>query len=238
MDEHANDSYLDPTPTKDPIQPAPAAGAGMLSGLGDKWHSFIDHPENRAGMMQFAVNMLSGRGLGESIGSAAEASGRNIGAQQEAEAAQEAEDIKQRETATKESQAESYAKIASRPSASDVYYQHLDANEQKAMRLAGRKEFGAWLNDPVSGGGIMKDITTKFPNVKSKDDLQRAGNEAALEYARQRHATLEGGGGGAPARGPATEFKPPPGAVPMNVNGNKVWYDPKTKRPVPGQFGT
>lgn len=242
VSQYANDDYLNPKPTGEQVQPqdgqqpAPAAGGGVLSSLGDKWHSFIDHPENRAGMMQFAVNMLSGKGLGESIGSAAEASGRNIGAQQEAEAAQEAEDIKQRETEVKESQAESYKKISERPSASDIYYQ----KAAKALDSEAGKAWDVWKADPVGGGGVLADVKLKFPNIKSKDDLDRVGNEAALRYAQERVAATTGRGGGLPPRAnraPAQEFQPPPGAVPRNVNGQKVWYDPKTGKPVLGQFG-
>ena len=220
-----------PTPSAPPTTAQPSAGGHLM----DQWNTFIDHPENRAGMMQFAVNMLSGKGFGESLGAAAEATGRNVALQQEQEKSEEQLALKERETAAYETTAKAHMIAAGKKSGADTYYEHLAAQEGKQDRESYNKLWQAWLDDPVAGAGILKDVKQKFPNITVKSDLQRAGNEEALRYAQQRHYALVRGAaaGAGPASAPA--FNPPAGAVAKNVNGRKVWYDPKTERPYPGQ---
>src|SRR5215472_14888557 len=96
--------YTDPNK---PVTQADSAGtipgqsldrdSGASTGLSDHWDTFISHPENRAGLMQFAVNMLSGRGLGASLGGFGEAAGANVAAQEAEAKALDEGAIKERE---------------------------------------------------------------------------------------------------------------------------------------------
>jgi hypothetical protein len=184
-----------------PNQPPPAPpsatptqdSGGTRQGLMGQWDQFISHPEHRAGLMQFAVNMLSGRGLGESIGAAAEASGRNVAYQQEQERYEEAQALKEQEAARKERETDYYGQAVKRPQAGEQYYAHLAAREDQALRMQGRKEFNSWLQEPGGNdSGIMADVKKKFPNIKSKKDLLAEENGAAREYAAQRHGDVMG----------------------------------------------
>lgn len=220
------------TPAPAPLAPTTAAPAGTHGKLADAWDGFIGHPESRAGLMQFAVNMLSGRGLGESLGGAAEAMGRNVAAQQAEEQEAEKEDLAERAQATKESEAASYGIMARKKSGQDQYYDRLAAQEDKQNRMAGAKAYSDWRKDPLDTEGYLAQVKRKYPQVQRKADLADPANAEAERYARSL-ITGERTGGAAPPQ----EFSPPAGAVPRNVNGHKVWYDPKTGQAIPGQFG-
>lgn len=219
--------------------PTPSTG-GTQAGLQGQWSDFLSRPEHRAGLMQFAVNMLAGRGLGESIGSAAEATGRNVAAQEEEQKYEEGMALKEQEAARKERETDYYGIQARKRGGQDAYFDRLAAQEDKQNRMAGLKGFNEWVGNPVNeASGIMSDIKAKYPKVKSMGDLTREGNEEALAYARQRWAATSGYAGSVGARGPASGAQtapPKPAHVPnaqlMDVNGVPVWYDPKTKRPV------
>ena len=215
---------------------APGSAVGQSGGhVMDAWNGFIGHPENRAGLMQFAVNMLSGKGFGESLGAAAEATGRNVEKQQEEQKFEEQQALKEREVGAYETTARAHMIAAGKKSGADTYYEHLAAQEGKQDRESYNKLWQAWLDDPVAGAGILKDVKQRFPGITSKSDLQRAGNEEALRYAQQRHYALVRGASAGAAGAGAPAFNPPAGAVAKNVNGRKVYYDPKTERPYPGQ---
>lgn len=206
-------------PAAQPAAPtaAPAAAGGMGGKLTDSWNTFIDHPENRAGLMQFAVNMLSGKGLGESIGAGAEAAGRSVTSQQEAERLDEAQTLREQEAARKERETDYYGIMARKKSGADTYYEKMDYRAQQQLDRENRTAWDAWMKDPLARAGILDDIRKKYPNIKSKDDLDKKGNEAARDEAQQ--ALLGGrlgGGGGARAGAPAQQ------------GGNTPVYDAKT----------
>lgn len=79
-------------------QPTPAAsniGQDLRSG----WQEFLSHPENRAGLLQFGVSMLTadpGNTLGQNVGNAIGSGMAVRGAAQEQQVAQQSADVKER----------------------------------------------------------------------------------------------------------------------------------------------
>lgn len=210
---------------------------GKVAGnLHDQWNEFIDHPEHRAGLMQFAVNMLSGRGFGESLGAAAEATGRNVGIQQEEERKEEEAARKERETGAYETTAQAALIRAQRGDPADRYYNQAMLRDQIAAKNQRADKFNAWLNkENILDDPYMEYVKQKYPGVAKKDLINPAPGTPA---AQARDELMDRIGGrpefqGAPRSATATPPKPKnvPNAVLMDVNGTPVWYDPKTKRP-------
>ena len=183
-------------------QPAPQAGGGLM----DHWNTFMDHPENRAGLMQFAVNMLSGQGLAGGLGGFAEGAGRNIEAQQAAQREEEAQAIKERETAAKESTAESYGRAVDKPSAAEKPLDTRMLNIRAGLKE--QNDWGRWLQQrPDPGDYIYTQMRRNHPEIKNFDDLRF--NPQFVNEAREIHKQLhlpeaqrdaylaQGGGGGA-----------------------------------------
>lgn len=172
--------------------PPPAAG-GAAGRLGDAWNTFIDHPENRAGMMQFAVNMLAGRGLGESVGAAAEATGRNVDTQEARQKAEEEEALKIQEAARKERETEYYG-IGQRKAggAEERYFSHLDAQEASRARAQVGTEYLKWKND-LAPDATWGQVVAKYPDLKEKG--KKGMNQEQEAYARSLIASGLGYGG-------------------------------------------
>jgi hypothetical protein len=184
------DNNLDPEQEQQPTQ---AQGAG--SGLMGHWDSFIGHPENRAGLMQFAVNMLSGKGFGESVGGAAEASGRNIEAQAAAEKEEEAQDIARQKAEAGTTTAQAYAKgINKQGAGEDRFYRQQNFQSQLKGRMKAQADFEKWLGQDDAGvtDNRFEHIKTKFPNLKRKADIYN--DPAAQRYARSMFSGADVGG--------------------------------------------
>jgi hypothetical protein len=228
-----------PAPTPPPQGAPPPAGGGLV----DRWNEFIDHPENRAGMMQFAVNMLSGKGFGESLGAAAEATGRNVTAQQEYEKAEAQQEVKEREAGAYEMTARAHMIQAQRGDPTDRYYSRLEARDAAAAEREGFNKFRDWVGSGDTLDPRWDYIRKKYPTIKSKDELinpttpqaKAARDEIAAQF--MRPGWQAGGGAGAPA--PARRGPPQVGPgqeVRYDKYGNAIVYDKKTKQPVPGQI--
>lgn len=176
--------------TGQPLAAATEQGGGALGGLHSAWNDFIDHPENRAGMMQFAVNMLSGQPFGQAVGGAAEAAGRSVSKQQEEEQAEEKEALAEAAQKTKESEAESYGIMARKKSPQEDYFNKLDARTAAEEQKKKESEFRAWVADPGTNSPavspITKEVMRKFPNF-NKTNIYDPANAEALKYARQLH---------------------------------------------------
>jgi hypothetical protein len=225
-----------------PDQQAPQGQSTLgqvAGGLHDQWNSFIDHPESRAGLMQFAVNMLSGKGFGESVGAGAEAMGRNVTAQLGQEKEEEEAARKERETGAYETTAQAALIRAQRGDPSDRYYNQRILADQIAAKNMRADKFNAWLNKESTGldDPYAEYMKQKYPGVAKKDLINPAPGSLAAQ-ARDELMDRIGGrpefaGGGAPRSQTATPPRPKsvPDAVLMDVNGTPVWYDPKTKRP-------
>lgn len=191
---------------RDPTKPigaqAPAQQGGIggaVSGLHDRWNEFIDHPENRAGMMQFAVNMLAGQPFGQAVGGAAEATGRNVAAQEEEEHAEEKEALMEQEAGRKAKETEYYG-IGQKSAGSreDRFYAHQDAMLDRQNRAKARDAFYAFKNDPGAGMAIWKKVQAKYPELKDKTRADMTPEHEAYARSLIESDLGIGGGGGGP----------------------------------------
>lgn len=258
----AVDNYLDPAPGDT------QSTDNSKSGVRAAWDAWTSKPENNAALLQFGISMLQPRPtnqttigqLGTSIGDAAEASSRNIAAQQ-AELDREAQREERLSTAEYRGKQGDAALINARA------YEQIARNQPGAggaggartllsAQLRTQQAFRAWLakpEDPLAaslGGGdpLVTAVGREFPGIKSKADL--IGNPAALGRAAQIYsqqfadpADSPGADAGAPPAAPqpaqpgaaAAPTVPTPSApaAPPPQQQTRTFYDKKTGAPVP-----
>lgn len=260
-------NYFDPD--ERPVPQDTQSTDNSKSGVRAAWDAWTSKPENNAALLQFGISMLQPRPtnqttigqLGTSIGDAAEASTRNIAAQQ-AELDREAQREERLSTAEYRSKQGDAALINAR--AYDRATQNNPAFAGGAggartllsAQLRTQQAFRAWLakpEDPLAaslGGGdpLVTAVGREFPGIKSKADL--IGNPAALRRAAQIYsqqfadpADTDAAGvppaapqpaqpGAAAAPAVPTPSAPAAPAQPMT----RTFYDKKTGKEVPFQW--
>jgi hypothetical protein len=258
MDRYADSNTpFDPT---DKTPPPQAADESTPSNLRKAWDIWTSHPSNNAAMLQFGINMLSPQGSGfggqlaSGLGGAAEASTRNLAAEEELRKEQEAERIKREES-------------AARTATAGAYVEQVKQGGKKSGGLTGQiatqKAFNAWMNkdeDPImiaANGGmspnpVVQALSKMHPewNIKTKGDVlaNQEAKKAAWEFyknnlaepnedteAPSSSAPQGPAGAQSPAAPGGSSFIPPAGAISGMYKGKVYYYDPVTKAPYPGQ---
>lgn len=231
-------SDFDPTDTS--IQGDTQSTNNSQSGVRRAWDAFTSRPENNAALLQFGLAMLQPRapgqtGLGQfanAVGQGAEASSRNVEAQQ-------AEDKQASEIENKKSEAES------RRITANAYSRQVDnpggasSGRGASNMIKLQQDFNRWLRSPEDQTGLTSDpivaaLRKQYPDIKTKGDL--INNPAALAAARQLFTRSSGnvasdstdeevGTAPAPAPAPAT---PPQSGRPVYQKGTGklmgYWY--------------
>lgn len=214
----------------DPTDQTPAPQAedeSKPSNLRKAWDIWTSHPSNNAAMLQFGLNMLSpqssgfGSQLAGAVGGAAEASTRNVAAEEEQRKELEAERIKQEESAARTTTAGAYAR-------------QVEQGGKKTGGLAGQiatqRAFNSWLAKPSDETGLTSDpilqaLKRQFPDIKTKGDL--IANPQAIRAARN----LFGQSMAEPDEDTGAPVAPTGGAAPPSpaaAPGAKPVYDQNT----------
>jgi len=188
----ATDSPMDP---ETPIQEAPnndatlrdstpagtAVDASQKPTLSKLWDNWTSRPENNAALINFGLNMMQPKYPGETglshfanaVGAGAEASQRNIGAQEERSKREEEEALKEREATRKESETEAYGRSVDALAAQRGGKVGLKELQAKAKAYATAKAgFAKWLDDPIGMDTFWKDVSERY-GVKDKIALRR-----------------------------------------------------------------
>lgn len=213
------------------------------SGLRKAWDEWTARPENNAALLQFGISMLQPHAPGQtqlgafanSIGQGAEASDRNVAAQNAAEDSALNRDVKSREAASRETTAGAYAQ-----SVKDQAAGKAGKGSSLTSLMRQQIEFNKWLrapSDPLAADPIVQALQKEFPDIKSKGDL------LANPRARQRAFQLlssagigdseDGEGTAAPTAGanPTPTATAQPSAVPppRMYNNRQIHVDPTRK---------
>jgi len=149
----------------------------------DHWNTFMDHPENRAGLMQFAVNMLAGQGLAGGIGGFGEAAGRSLEAQEAAQKEAAQEDIAQQKAEAGTTTARAYAQsVAKQGQEKPLDMRRI--NYQASLRENGL--WNKWIGGmPQPGDYIYETMKHNHPEIKNWSDLRQ--NPKLVAEARALH---------------------------------------------------
>lgn len=192
------DDDLDPY---DPTLPAAPAGvstdASQPGALKKMWDNWTSRPENNAAMLNFGLQLLQPVAPGQTqlghfasaIGAGAEASGRNVAAQEERQLAEQKAGLAEREETRKEAETAAYGELVRGKGGAGTKPELLQLQQRIKSQAAENKAFSTWLTGE-GGKFVMEDnvwnaVKQKFPQIKTKTDLMQ--NPDALRYAKQLH---------------------------------------------------
>jgi len=165
QEEPDNDASLPAGPQG---QSSDASDSGALKKMWDSWTS---HPENNAALINFGLQMMQPRGMGQSamghfgqaIGAGAEGMQRNVAAQEEREKYEEAEALKEREESRKEQETQFYGQA--------VANKGMRKLSPIEMSVLGQKAYNTWAGkapDIIAGDNIVNMMNQRHPELGGK----------------------------------------------------------------------
>jgi hypothetical protein len=216
-----------------PDQPAgTSADASQPGVLRKAWDTWTSRPENNAAMINFGLQLMQPIGpgqsrlghWGEAIGAGAEASGRNVAAQEERAEVERKADLAERAAQVGEERGAAYSEYMRNRAVQDRY-----GTQQLLKKQAdwNRWRTGKDVTEDLINPGRSNDTTVNLiRQATGRKDLTKAAilADPALSRMAEQFVKGEGGGGGDTTPVGATATNPNTGQKKV-YRGGGVWTD-------------